>query len=231
MNATSRARAVLRNSLHSSFLGAAAAASLAAASPASAAATYSENVSGDLSNSGLAPTAINLAFGNNLIEGSTGLNSAGAIDSDYFTFTLAAGQALDAIEILTGTTTLGFSFIGVQSGNQLTLDPASADATGLLGWYHYSGADVGSDILDNMGTSGAGSTGFTGPLGPGTYSFWVQEASPGTPVRYKFNFIVGNFVGEVPEPATWAMMLLGFGAVGYTMRRRRRRHPLLMQVA
>ena len=26
----------------------------------------------------------------------------------------------------------------------------------------------------------------------------------------------------VPEPATWAMMLFGFGAVGYTLRRRRR---------
>ena len=26
--------------------------------------------------------------------------------------------------------------------------------------------------------------------------------------------------GAVPEPATWAMMLVGFGAVGYGMRRR-----------
>ena len=25
----------------------------------------------------------------------------------------------------------------------------------------------------------------------------------------------------VPEPATWAMMLLGFGAVGFAMRRRK----------
>jgi PEP-CTERM motif len=33
----------------------------------------------------------------------------------------------------------------------------------------------------------------------------------------------------VPEPATWTMMLLGFGAVGYAMRRRRR--PTLMQAA
>lgn len=33
----------------------------------------------------------------------------------------------------------------------------------------------------------------------------------------------------VPEPATWAMMLLGFGAIGFTMRRRRR--PALMQLA
>jgi hypothetical protein len=27
----------------------------------------------------------------------------------------------------------------------------------------------------------------------------------------------------VPEPATWAMMILGFGAVGSTIRRRRTR--------
>ncbi|TCJ32191.1 PEP-CTERM sorting domain-containing protein [Parafrankia sp. BMG5.11] len=27
--------------------------------------------------------------------------------------------------------------------------------------------------------------------------------------------------GAVPEPATWAMMLFGFGAVGFGMRRRR----------
>jgi hypothetical protein len=33
----------------------------------------------------------------------------------------------------------------------------------------------------------------------------------------------------VPEPATWAMMLVGFGAVGYTMRRRRK--TFLRQVA
>ena len=33
----------------------------------------------------------------------------------------------------------------------------------------------------------------------------------------------------VPEPATWAMMLFGFGAVGFAMRRRRR--PVLAQLA
>lgn len=29
-----------------------------------------------------------------------------------------------------------------------------------------------------------------------------------------------NFDGTVPEPGTWAMMILGFGAIGMTMRRR-----------
>lgn len=37
-----------------------------------------------------------------------------------------------------------------------------------------------------------------------------------------FNDIVtsGDAVGAVPEPATWAVMILGFGAVGATLRRR-----------
>jgi hypothetical protein len=36
-------------------------------------------------------------------------------------------------------------------------------------------------------------------------------------------------INAVPEPGTWAMMLLGFGAAGYAMRRRRR--PALAQMA
>jgi len=36
--------------------------------------------------------------------------------------------------------------------------------------------------------------------------------------------------GAVPEPATWAMMLVGFGAVGAAVRRRRRR-PMFPQMA
>lgn len=35
----------------------------------------------------------------------------------------------------------------------------------------------------------------------------------------------------VPEPATWAMMLLGFGATGFAMRRRRRVNGELLQIA
>lgn len=37
---------------------------------------------------------------------------------------------------------------------------------------------------------------------------------------------VGDAVAAVPEPATWGMMLMGFGAAGYAMRRRRRNSGL-----
>jgi hypothetical protein len=38
-------------------------------------------------------------------------------------------------------------------------------------------------------------------------------------------------VGGVPEPATWAMMLLGFGAMGISLRRRARSKPAIAQFA
>lgn len=39
----------------------------------------------------------------------------------------------------------------------------------------------------------------------------------------------GTFTRAVPEPATWALMLLGFGGIGFAMRRRRQ--PALAQLA
>jgi hypothetical protein len=35
----------------------------------------------------------------------------------------------------------------------------------------------------------------------------------------------------VPEPGTWALMLLGFTGVGIALRRSRKRKPALMQIA
>jgi hypothetical protein len=43
------------------------------------------------------------------------------------------------------------------------------------------------------------------------------------------NTPITGFIQAVPEPATWAMMLLGFGGIGFAMRRRRQ--PALAQVA
>jgi hypothetical protein len=46
---------------------------------------------------------------------------------------------------------------------------------------------------------------------------------PRTFANVQFDFLgVNGVTGAVPEPATWALMIVGFGAVGATMRHRRR---------
>lgn len=45
------------------------------------------------------------------------------------------------------------------------------------------------------------------------------------------NAVLYRSTGAVPEPATWAMMLFGFGGIGMAMRRSRRGNGVLMQVA
>jgi hypothetical protein len=206
-----------RKSLLAACFTAAAAAALVS-SPVEGAVVYDEAISGDLSNDGLAPTSIAFGVGDNIVQGTTGHDQAGAIDRDYFTFTIGQNQTLTAIDVLNGTTVLGlFSFIGLQSGSQVTLPTDAATAAGLLGWTHYDSGDVGTDILDDMSVAVNGSSGFTRPLGPGNYSIWLQEISPGSSVPFGFNFVVG----QVPEPSSWAMMLAGFGLIGLTLRRRR----------
>jgi hypothetical protein len=178
---------------------------------------YNESISGDVSNSGLTPTLLPVSLGSNDVFGTTGKNATTGVDRDYFTFTIPQGQYLTAITVLPGTQTLGplgDSFIGIESGPEVTVSTAATTATGLLGWFHYDTGDIGANILPLMGTSGLGSTGFTAPLPAGTYSFWVQEGNVGT-VPYGLEFTVAT-----PEPASWTMLLTGLALlVGKTAHR------------
>ncbi|NUR45336.1 MAG: PEP-CTERM sorting domain-containing protein [Sphingomonas sp.] len=63
--------------------------------------------------------------------------------------------------------------------------------------------------------------------GPNPFSLTLNNVSveQNNPVK------ISGFINvtPVPEPATWALMLLGFGGVGLALRRRRK--PALAQVA
>lgn len=157
-------------------------------SAGASAAGYMEKKSGDMSGDGLNPTAVKLKLGDNVVDGDYG-KANNVVDRDYFTIKIGAGQQLSAITLDAKTVIGGnSSFIGMQKGKQVTVDPNAADPADLLGWAHYGTPDEGRDILPDI-CAGAGAKGCTAPIGPGTYSFWVQELAT-CACHYRFVFTV-----------------------------------------
>lgn len=190
--------------------------SLACCGSALANIAYDEAVSGDFSNIGTSPTPITLALGSNQVLGTTGRTS-GVIDRDYFSFTLPAGWQLDSIIVLPGTTSLGISklsFIGVQAGTQVTVNPTGNSPAGLLGYWHFGPNDIGGDILGVMGVA-QGAQGFEAPLPGASYAFWVQDSGTGV-ASYRLSFNVS----AVPEPSAWALLAAGLLLLRPALRRR-----------
>lgn len=177
--------------------------------------SYDESVSGDLSTASGSPTGISLLIGDNEVHGITGRAVAGGpVDRDFFRVAIPVGWQLSGIEVLRGTTAAGagsLSFLGVVKAADFGATPPTAPAD-LLGYHHYSPTEIGTDILDDLGT-GFGAQGFTGPLGAGTYTFWVQETAVAS-VDYAFDLKVSR-VSTVPDagPQGW----LGFATLGMTL--------------
>ena len=146
-----------------------------------------------------------------------------------------AGQAE-----LTGAVITGNDRYDLQSGDIYL----SSDGTDRLGMEWLELAIVGATggtieftltAFDAMGNAEADAF-FDYMLDPNGENFFAFEALNGeTFTNLSYNIVGGTAdairqvriasaeggVPAVPEPATWAMMLMGFGAAGYAMRRRR----------
>lgn len=83
-----------------------------------------------------------------------------------------------------------------------------------------------SDALGGtLAFTGGGTIRFNGyDATPGIFSFTAQGNN-------LTSFSASAVSAAVPEPGTWAMMLLGFGAIGFAMRRRRFTGGVLQQAA
>jgi hypothetical protein len=190
-------------------------ASTALLSPAGFAATYSESVDGELSGVTASPTFLQLDYlasgnvpGSNVVDGMIGRSaSTGQIDLDYLWVNVPVGFILSELRV-GNSTTFGNngSFIGVASGSFMPVPPNTTTASGLLGWKVYGAGDRSTNILDDMALAGNGASGFSGLLGPGDYTFWIQELSTGS-YNYRFNLVLTP--EPVPVPA--AVWLLGSG--------------------
>ncbi len=120
----------------------------------------------------------------------------------------------------------------------------NAVVTETYNFFDETGQNVGGDDVDQINTatfvdSTRGSLQFTvapgyeyvDALGWRTTGFFYFNnayveffaADPGTTIGYR---ITATYLAHVPEPATWALMILGFGAVGAALRRAPRRHAV-----
>ncbi len=160
-----------------------------------------------------APTLVAFGTGANTISGQVDTDNGDTRDA--FTFTLSAGQTLESIFLLSydnpatgGVGNRGFYHIdeGSASVNPATAGAAADLLTGRT--FVFSEVD-GVDLLDT--SSQTGNTIAAGELGPGTYTFNIQNTSTISAYELQFNV--------VPEPSSTS--LLGIGALALVIRRRR----------
>ncbi len=163
---------------------------LSATAVAQSGATYTEAVNGDLSNSRFSPTLFPLAGGVNTITGTFGRTGVPDVhDLDYITITVPAGSVLERFVLSSVDIGGAVSFIGMQTGPQITVPPNTFDSSPLLGWTHFGNGDLGRDLLPAIG-AGPGAMGFVPPLPSGVYALWIMELDTASVYSYSFSLTV-----------------------------------------
>ncbi|MGL6042527.1 MAG: PEPxxWA-CTERM sorting domain-containing protein [Sandaracinobacteroides sp.] len=134
----------------------------------------------------------------------TVIDSGPAVGGEFFNLgSFTAGDLFDFRITLTRP-------VGV-AGNEIYSDPALNPVDFLQQVYStdYAGGDFGVPVGEYTYLAFEDVLGFDDQLRASDFDYNDQR------------FALTNLGGIVPEPATWAMMIAGFGLVGFAMRRRK----------
>lgn len=200
------------------FLAAAAVAASVAAAPAAADVVQFTGTTQGCFNSGCLPTS-----GASVINGLTYTSGGFNHNTDVNGF-LGIGGVTDNLGYftLTGTPASYTGDVFTLLVNFTAPGTTSANYSALLHGTIQSGTNGGITVnFDNPLTQVLTAGGATITM---TLPSFVGVSSDST-----LSYVSAQFEAAVPEPATWAMMLMGFAGMGLAMRSRRR--PTLAQVA
>jgi hypothetical protein len=183
---------------------------------------WNESANGDLSNNQAAPNAFTLPLGASTITGS--VTGGGVDNQDWVALTVPSNAALTSIILSSYTSTDAQGFTGFQTGSSFV--GSSGVAGSYTGYTHFgTGASnnggpptnlVGQNLLPIMAdpTQAPGSTGFTPPLGPGTYTSLIQQIGS-APTSYQFTYTLS----AVPEPGSLLLTgMAGLAAISRWLR-------------
>lgn len=187
-------------------------------------ASWNEAVDGDLSSDPNAPTAITVTLGVNKLQGT--VQDTGGDPRDYVTFTVPAGQVLTGIVQIdyfdvntSGPGDRGFHAINTGTTSFL---PNSTTVGSFLGSDHLDRLAVGTDMLPLLAETPFGGIGFTPPLGPGDYTYLVQQTGAEL-TGYEIDLLLAPANPPVPLLTPVALGVLGAGLAGGGLFRMRRR--------
>jgi hypothetical protein len=132
------------------------------------------------------------------------------------TFSLAFDDIASAYSLSALNLTLAGSSVAFDTSNSGVISLADIGRPNLL--------EIGG--LVNGGVYNIGQAGLT-PADDFAFDFVPSIVSQSAPLSYDTNGIINQAnsvtISAVPEPSTWAMMLIGFGAMGGALRAKRRR--------
>ena len=188
----------------------------------------------------ITPNALNVAAANGYWGTGPGFNTAPFVIRTTSNGSAAVGYDNNAF--LTGDVILHSTNPG--NGADLFVN-WTAPASGIIDvfgsvWYAHTPVDRSNDVVLTLGATNLITTTLTNAITRSNafgFSNLGLTVAAGQVISFRFKPTVGqqfgsvaglnetviftaNAAGAVPEPATWGMMLLGFGLVGSAMRRR-----------
>ena len=188
------------------------------AGSATAATAWDESVDGDLSTNPAAPTAVSFVPGSNIVSGTVTSSGAPADTRDYLTFSVPANHGLYKLRLLQwddvpggGDGNTGFNAF---NSGATSFIPSAGTIASFLGANHVDASYEGGDMLPDVAAAPFGGSGFTIPLGQGTYTYLVQQTGQQIDA-YSLDFVIR----QIPEPTTLMLSCLGLAGLGWRRRR------------
>ena len=136
------------------------------------------------------------------------------IGSWTFSSEVAANPYTQTVDVAAGPLLTSGVLYGIELSTSSTTTATSWLSNSSVTVPQYAVCNIAFYCSDPNGlTPTANSTYFTGDLANGPQALFVINGAAGA-------------TGATPEPSTWALMLLGFGGLGATMRRARRKTAL-----